>query len=267
MSSRRAGRYSEIGLDRLVRLAWLEQTARLVQAGADPGLMRSSLLEVIQGQLRSKDAEVRGSIDKTLTILRRVWAAPPQELEGLRNAGLDLLASLDAPQRLAVHWGMVMAAYPFWSEVAATTGRLLRVQGSVVSSQVQRRVRETYGERETASRRVRYLLRSFVDWGVLLETDTKGVFQQGRQVELSGAPLVAWLLEALLWSLPEHSMELASALGSPSLFPFEKPSLRADQLQPHAARLSLSSAGFQQDLVSLRITPSLEHQPAAPSRY
>jgi hypothetical protein len=239
----------------MVRLAWLEQTARLVQAGADIGSMKALLRELIQDHLRSSDAEVRGSIDKTLTILVRIWAAPPQELEGLRNAGLELLATLEAPQRLAVHWGMVMAAYPFWSEVAAITGRLLRVQGSVVSSQVQRRVRESHGERETVSRRVRYLLRSFVDWGVLLETDTKGVLQQGREVEVGAARLLGWLLEALLWSLPEHSMGLANALGSPSLFPFAKPILRVDQLQPYAPRLSFASLGFQQDLVSVRTTP------------
>jgi len=256
MSSSRTGRYSEIGLDRLVRLAWLEQTARLVRAGADPTSIRSTLRDIVQEQLRSRNAEVRGSVDKTLTILQKVWVAPARELVAFRDDGIELLAKVQPPQRLAVHWGMMMATYPFWSYVSATTGRLLRVQGTVVSAQVQRRLREQYGERETVSRRVRYLLRSFVDWRVLLETDTKGVFQQGPKLELSAAPLVAWLLEALLWSLPEHSMELASALGSPSLFPFEKPILRVDQLQPHAPRLLFASLGFQQDLVSVRTLPS-----------
>jgi hypothetical protein len=45
---------------------------------------------------------------------------------------------------------------------------------------VQRRVREQYGERETVSRRVHYVLRSFVDWGGLKETAEKGVYENGE---------------------------------------------------------------------------------------
>ena len=69
---------------------------------------------------------------------------------------------------------MALAAYPFWGAVAAQTGRLLRLQGTVAAAQVQRRIKEGYGERDTVSRAARRVLRSFIDWRVLTDTATKG---------------------------------------------------------------------------------------------
>ena len=73
-----------------------------------------------------------------------------------------------------------MAVYPFWSSVATQVGRLLRLQGSAAAAQVQRRIREQYGERETVARRARYVLRSYLDWGVLQETGAPGVYRAAR---------------------------------------------------------------------------------------
>jgi len=69
-----------------------------------------------------------------------------------------------------------MAVYPFWASVATQVGRLLKLQGSVAAAHVQRRMRESYGERETVSRRVRFVLRSYVAWRVLRETGAQGVY-------------------------------------------------------------------------------------------
>ena len=87
---------------------------------------------------------------------------------------------------------MIMAVYPFWGNVAAHVGRLLRLQETAAAGQVQRRVREQYGERETVSRRVRYVLRSFVDWEVLKETPEKGVYSVVAH-EVTREEVIAWL--------------------------------------------------------------------------
>ena len=39
---------------------------------------------------------------------------------------------------------------------------------------MQRRIREDYGERPGVERAARYVLRSFVDWDVLTETEKQG---------------------------------------------------------------------------------------------
>ena len=93
---------------------------------------------------------------------------------------------------------MVMAVYPFWSSVAVQVGRLLRLQDSAAAAHVQRRVREQYGERETVSRSARRVLRSYLDWGVLQETESKGIYTVGTTSYIDDPRLVSWLIETAL---------------------------------------------------------------------
>ncbi len=161
------GRKTQIGFSQRVRLEWLEQTANLVLAGNAKTAINDSLQDLLEDRVSVGGKSVRGTREKVITILLKTWFTVPCELEVLRDEGLEILQGLSRKDRIAVHWGMALAAYPFWGAVAAHTGRLLRLQGSAAAAHVQRRVKEEYGERETASRAARRVLRSFIDWGVL----------------------------------------------------------------------------------------------------
>jgi len=168
-------RTDQIGFSQRVRLEWLEQTANLVLAGNDKTAVNDALQELLKDKVSVGGQAERGNREKIITILLKAWLAVPSKLESLRVEGLELLKRLPRRDHLAIHWGMVMAVYPFWSGVAVQVGRLLRLQGSAAAAHVQRRVREQYGERETVSRAARRVLRSYLDWGVLQETATKGI--------------------------------------------------------------------------------------------
>lgn len=245
-------RFTQIGLDRLVRLAWLEKVSSLVLAGSDAARTKSILQDDLQGAFRSTNTNVRGSIDKTITILTKVWLTVPSELESLRIEGLELLKRVPPRDHLVVHWGMVMAAYPFWSNVAIQVGRLLRLQGSVAAAQVQRRVREQYGERETVSRRARYALRSYLDWGVLQETGTKGIYTAGTALTVDDPRLIAWLAEAALHARANGSSAIKDLLDGPSVFPFRFAHISTEHLVSLSPRLDILRHGMDDDLVMLR---------------
>jgi len=168
-------RITQIGIDRLIRLEWLEQTTQLVLAGNDVKSVKGLLEDRLSCSFPTSSPGTRGSLSKTVTILMKTWIRVPGDLVEYRDAGLELLSAVDRRHHLAIHWGMIMAAYPFWGAVAGQAGRLLGLQNSVAASQVQRRLKEQYGERETVSRRARYVLRAFIDWGVLEETVESGV--------------------------------------------------------------------------------------------
>ena len=108
----------------------------------------------------------RGNREKTITILLRTWFSVPDELVELRDEGLELLRSYPRSDHLLIHWGMVGAVYPFWMMVATHVGRLLRLQRSAAASQIQRRIREQYGERATVSVATRRVLRGVCHGGV-----------------------------------------------------------------------------------------------------
>lgn len=245
-------RIQQVGLDRLVRLAWLERTASLILAGNDDPTIKVTLQEDLRGFFRSSAVVVRGSLDKTITILQKVWGNPQSEIAPLHADGLELLTRFPPREHAPIHWGMLMAAYPFWSSVATQVGRLLRLQDTAAATQVQRRIREQYGERETVARRARYVLRSYLDWGVLQETGAPGVYSASPPHPVNDPQLVAWLAEAALWARANGAAPLRELLEGPSLFPFQLTPMSPERLASLAPRLELLRHGLDADLVMLR---------------
>jgi len=245
-------RFTQIGIDRLIRLAWLERVSLLVLAGIDAVNIKNILQIDLRSSFRSANTSARGSMDKTITVLLKVWLNVDREIEPLRIEGLNLLKRLHPCDHLAIHWGMLMAAYPFWSAVAAQTGRLLRLQGSVAAPHVQRRVREQYGERETVSRATQRVMRSYLDWGVLQETSAKGVYSAGAVLNIDNSKLIAWLIESSLCSRTNDFAPLKDLIDSPSLFPFRIKPIHTRNLTATTSRLDLIRHGLDDNLVMLR---------------
>lgn len=252
MTARRDRRLTQIGIDRLVRLKWLEKTASLCLADNDAAIIGRILKTDLSEHFRPDKSVVRGSIDKSITVLLHVWAKAPPDLEPLRREGIGLLKRLPEKERIAVHWGMIMAVYPFWASVAAQVGRLLRLQGSVAAAQVQRRVREQYGERETVSRRVRYVLRSYVDWGVLNEAESQGLYGAPSALPVDDLSLISWLVEASLHARASVTAPLRDLIDGPGLFPFRLRPIRAESLLATSRQVDLFRHGLDDELVMLR---------------
>ena len=147
---------------------------------------------------------------------------------------------------------MTLAAYPFWGSVAMHTGRLLRLQGSAAAAQVQRRIRERYGERPTAGRATRRILRTFIDWGILDDTQTRGLYVQGKRYTVRDPGRIAWLAEAVLTARATGSASTKDLLGSPNLFPFRLTQIPAQQMVSLAPRLDMLRHGLDDDLIMLR---------------
>nr|WP_219975842.1 hypothetical protein [Rubrobacter xylanophilus] len=200
----------------------------------------------------------RGNREKVITILMKIWVRPPRDLHPLQREGLKLLSHLPREDHIAVHWGMAMAVYPFWGNVAAHVGRLLRLQGTVSHAQVRRRVMEQYGQRPTVKDAVRRALRSMVDWGVLKDARTQdarrtdGTYVPGLSLSIAQVEVIAWLAEAFLHAHRGGSVALRTVLDSTSLFPFRLSPVSAAHLVAVSGRLDVLRHGLDQDLIMLR---------------
>ena len=245
-------RIGEVGFSQRVRLEWFDQTANLVLAGNDKTAINDTLQTLLKDKVSVGGEAERGNREKIVTILLKTWFNVPSELEPLRLDGLELMRSAAQNERLAINWGMVTAAYPFWSDVAVQVGRLLRLQGSAAAVQVQRRVREQYGERETVSRAARRVLRSYLDWGVLTETGNNGIYTVGTTLAIDDSRLTAWLAEAFLLTKNSRSAPLRDLIGSPCFFPFQIKPIHAESLRAASSRLDLLRHGLDEDLIMLQ---------------
>ncbi len=254
-------RDTRIGFSQRVRLEWFEQTVNLILAGNNRLIISESLRDLLRDKISVGSESGRCNREKVITILLKTWLTVPHELEKLRDDGLEILRGLPRRDRIAVHWGMTLAVYPFWGAVALYAGRLLRLQGTAKASQVQRRVKEQYGERETASRATQRVLRSFIDWGVLNDTRKRGVYAQGDQYPLEQPRLIAWMVEASLHACATMSAghartggcaTLTALLDGPSIFPFRLAHIPAEQVASFSLRLEIHRYGPDDDLVKLR---------------
>ncbi len=243
---------SQIGFSQRVRLEWLEETARLALAGNDQATIESLLQEMLHDRVSVGGIAERGTREKIITILLKVWVTTPPSLKMFKLDGLEMLKSLPHEKHLAVHWGMAMAVYPFWFNVASQVGRLLKLQGSAAAAHVQRRIREQYGERETVSRAARRVLTSLRDWGVLNEGISKGVYVPGLRTEIDDAALLSWLIEASLYARCNGSAELKDLVRGPALFPFRIEQAQIEGILANSPRIDVVRHGLDELMVMLR---------------
>ena len=214
-------RENQVGFSQRIRLEWLQYTANLVLAGNSREAITVALDERLRETLSVGSQVARGNRHKAITILTKVWVNVPPQLEALRDAGLRLLRNSDTREGMLIHWCMCMAVYPFFGTVAGVTGRVLRLQDSVSAAQVQGRLRERFGERETVARAVRRVLRLFVDWGALLETGRPGLYRNAEPRPADSPALAVWVARAVLASRVNQSQSPTALLRGPQLFPFE----------------------------------------------
>lgn len=242
-----------IGFDRKIKLSWLDATVDWTAQGLPVAEIRSRLENLLEDQVAGEGTHsARG---KTITVLLHIWSLTPDQLTPLRDDALTLLRKRSGRDRLPLHWGMCISTYPFFRDVAATTGRLLGLQGKAALSQIIRRTVESWGERSTVTRAAQRVVRSLVAWRVLLETEERGIFAAAPRIEISnGEGIGAWLIEAAISNSDRRARPLRSLLTSSAFFPFVL------RLSPRelagSPRLEVHRQGLDEALVVLRESPS-----------
>ncbi len=242
-------RRDQIGFSQRIHLDWLEYTANLALAGNPRDEIVAALSERLKEKLSVGNQPERGNRDKAITILTKVWVTVPKDLQTLRDEGLDHLRTRGPSERMLVHWCMCMAVYPFFGTVADAVGRLLRLQGTAGAAQVQRRLRERFGQRETVSRAARRILRAYIDWGVLQETEEKGLYRAPTTRPIDEVPLALWAIRATLYATGDTPRPASALLHGPHIFPFDLPIPSLSELESCAA-LELSRHGLDQEVLA-----------------
>ena len=239
-----------VGFDRKIRLSWLDATADWTAQGLSAADIRIRLDRFLDGEVAGGGTHTaRG---KTITVLLHIWVLVPGEFLSLRSDGLDVLDGLEGSQRVIAHWGMCMATYPFFRDVAATTGRLLSLQGRASLSQIVRRVTEAWGARSTVPRAVQRVVRSFVSWGVLAETAVRGIFEPAPKIVVDQSGIAAWLLEAGLADAGLGGYPIHAVASDASYFPLDlRLSLPDIDRNP---RLEILHQGFDGPIITLKRT-------------
>ena len=237
---------SLIGFDRKIQIEWLDAAAGRLATGSTPKDVRTYVWDLLEGTVAGDSTDT--SRRKTLTIISRIWLAVPDEVCSLRDAALEHFARATPIERLTLHWAMTTVAYPFFLDLAASVGKLIRLNGSVRLSHISRRLVETWGDRSTVPRATQRVLRSMVQWGALQDAGTPGSYTSiAKQLPVS-SDIAQLLLEGILHA-QARAMPFRQLTEHPSLFPFD---LQIDIGRLRGSRqLHLYRQGNQLDVVEL----------------
>ena len=235
-----------IGFDRDIRLEWLDAVATQVAAGLNTQEVRAHIHKMLGGVLAS--GRPGAALTKTTTVLLHIWSQVPGNAVAMRDRIAPIISELSPEERLAAHWAMCMATYPFFLDVAANVGRLMSLQGEVSQSSLKRRLAEKWGDRSLMPQATRKVVRSMVAWGVL--RDVKPGLYVPRDRLLSVGPQAGtFLVEAILVGSGRRSMSVGDIERHPALFPFgDVTSLR---ILRAAKQFSVHRQGVDMEVVEL----------------
>jgi len=246
-------RHDSIGIKQVVRPEWYDFALDLLIDGASPKEIRVKLDEYVSERLQSGGYGDRGeqTYTKAVTQIMKSWVTPHKDLVGFRDDALRLSTGLGRGMRLPLHWAVTSAAYPFWHRVAEQVGRLLNLQDSICQNQIRRRCYEVFGERTTVERSSRRVIRSFVEWGVLNDSSTKGCYEQVKPVIIADQSLGVLLCEAALHASRDGKAALGLLLNSPAFFPFRLPVVTGDVVALQRGRIAVDRYGLDDEMLSL----------------
>jgi hypothetical protein len=233
-----------IGFDRKVQLDWLDYTIGLCQDGLARGILAGRLDNRLSGEIASSEGR-----RKTGIVLRRIWANVREEQRNLRNEALDMVGCINSDERLWLHWGMSLLAYPFFRDVAATVGQLGWLQGVFSQEQVRRRMFEGWGERTTLDRATRRLLHTFVEWQVLVDTGARGSYNLAPARQTNNRELALWLMECALRANESEQVPLRDMGRLPYNFPFELTAFVGELRR--SKRFEISRQGLDLEMVAI----------------
>jgi hypothetical protein len=248
-------RHDSLGIKQVIRPEWMEKTVNLWLAGFPPKEIRQELDDYLSSRKQSGGIGARGAktYPMAIGILMRSLVTPSAELVGFSNeVKLLLKESITEPERKALYWGSISAAYPFWFNVARQIGRLLNLQDQITKKQIIQRLKEQYGDRQTVSRVARYVIRSFVAWGVLHDTATKGCYEKGEIFAIDNMRTVGLLLEGALHTIPDGKSAINNLYDNPGFYMFDIPRMTGDFVAQANSRIEVMRFGLDDEILKLR---------------
>lgn len=248
-----ANRFEKLGIKQTIQKVWMDRVLHLLISGISEKDIRKDLLAMISAtEKKDGRAQRSGNTCQMVISVLAAWFKPQENLLDFRNRALDIARKTPCSDWLPLHWAIISAAYPFWFNTAVQAGRLFKLQGKVTPKQIIDRLKEQYGDRESVARYARYTTRSFVAWGVLTDSASRGCYELCPTQTVDSTVLAALLLEAALLARPEGRSSLANLISSPGFFPFNLPVITGDFMAQVSPAVSTSRYNVDEEILQIK---------------
>jgi len=129
-----------IGFDRMIRIEWLDAIAGIICEQKKPDEIRAAMHTLLEKEFPQYTAR-----RKTITVLLRIWYKVPPEHKAIRDRALLLLPQVNQNDRIWIHWGMTLLAFPFFHDIIRIVNRCISFHDSCTPGEILRKMEESWG--------------------------------------------------------------------------------------------------------------------------
>jgi hypothetical protein len=126
---------------------------------------------------------------------------------------------LTKEERLLVHWGMTILAYPFFKDLVQELGKLFRLQDEVPSAVVGRKMKELYGDRRRVKVATSAVLTSIKTWGIVDLLKSRS-YKLRPKMSVTSTDLNQFITEVILRATNVTAMPIDLLHNHALFFPF-----------------------------------------------
>ncbi len=158
---------------------------------------------------------------KTVRVILRIWH--PEDAPGVRarDEAASLIGEVVEAERMALHWGLTVLAYPFFRHIASVVGRLGRLEPTFSAAKVHKRLVGEYGDTAMVERARRRVMQTLTDWGMIESADEKGVYRVAPQRTISDLRVQRWLTQITLQANGAATRQIEGLTAPPEMFPWD----------------------------------------------
>jgi hypothetical protein len=204
-----------IGFNRTITLKWLNAAANLRSQTGDPTSLRQGLEKVLLEDMQGVDAR-----RKTIDVLVNIWAKAGEVAPSLHAAALDLLPEVSEPQRIWLHYGLILVYYPFFRQTTAIIGQTARMRETFTRQIIKDRLAGEMGHFGSLNRSAERVIASLVNWKILIQEDKIENRLAMPALRIENIGVQSWLLACALFSHPAEELPFTDLINLPELFPF-----------------------------------------------
>jgi hypothetical protein len=201
-----------VGFLKQVKLEWLNLTAEELKKGNDRKTIRQFLKDYIGNFYQSKT-----TIKKVAAILMNTWV--DVEYKNIRDFALALYDNVKEEEKIALHYGLMMIAFPIFNDTVSLIGKALYLNDRFKLKNIRNKICEKWGERQTIKYSFNRIIMSLKEWG-LIENEKVGIYKSGRKIIIENAQVKAFLLACYLIAQNRDYIDLVEAENLYLFFPF-----------------------------------------------
>ena len=187
-------------LDRALRVDILDVALRVATEHGDDADARQWLTVALRDFVTRQEAE-----NKTRKLLTRVWVVPPTNARAMIRWGID--HQNDITDRRALHYGALLATFPFVGSIAAAVGRQIHLEGAADRRTLKAIARSTFGEREFIDAGASKTLATMRNLA-MIDGPKEGPYRIGSRIAVPPA-FSSWFLHALALTRQVESVRVA----------------------------------------------------------